>query len=273
MNFSVLISLYNKENPSSLKQALDSIFNQTVMPNEVVLVKDGPLTPELDEVINNYATHHQELKIIKLEKNMGLGYALNIGIEQCSNDWIARMDADDICFPDRFEKQIAIINKKVNISFIGSTIAEFYDEPSNIISYRNLPEKQGDIFNYAKRRCPLNHPTVMYRKKAVIDSGGYKEFPEDYHLWVRALMKGYEFYNIQEPLLYFRSNINTIRKRGGWKYLKLDIKHQLDFYKIGFLTLPQFISNISIRTFFRIIPANIRKRAYQKLLRKKTLQK
>lgn len=267
INFSVLLSIYYKENTTFLKEALDSVFNQTISPAEVVFVKDGSLTPDLDAVISEYESRCSILKVISLPENKGLGHALNEGINHCSYDWIARMDTDDICFPDRFEKQMEIIEKYPELSFISSSIAEFVNSPDEVVSYRNLPEFHDEIYTYAKIRCPLNHPVVMYRKQAVLDCGGYREFPEDYHLWVRALMKGYKFYNIQEPLLYFRSNIDTIKRRGGWKYAIAEIGHQREFYKIGFISYPQFLKNGISRFVVRIIPPKIRYYLYSGLLR------
>jgi len=269
--FSVLLSVYSKENPLYLKDALKSIYNQTVLPSEVVLVKDGFLTPSLDLVIEEFNKIHSNLKVISLTENKGLGFALNEGLKHCSYEWIARMDTDDICFPNRFEEQLKIIKKFPNVSFISSIIAEFQDSVDNIISHRNLPEIHENIYSYAKKRCPLNHPAVMYKKQAVIDSGGYREFPEDYHLWVRALMKGYKFYNIQKPLLYFRINLDTIRRRGGWKYAISEMKHQKEFLKMGFISYPEYMRNCFIRFCTRIIPVQVRQFFYLKILHRKSM--
>lgn len=269
INFSVLLSVYSNEHREYLSLALNSVFNQTVKPNEVILVKDGHLTEELDETILKFQKRHKNLKIVSLSRNRGLGFALNEGLNHCSYEWIARMDTDDICFPDRFEKQIEIIEKYSELSFISSSIAEFANSPKEIVSYRNLPEFHEEIYNYAKTRCPLNHPAVMYRKQAVLDCGGYREFPEDYHLWIRALMKGYKFYNIQEPLLYFRTNIDTIKRRGGWRYAIAEIAHQKEFYKIGFISFSQFLKNGISRFLVRVIPSKIRYYLYSGLLRTK----
>lgn len=267
--FSVLVTVYHRDSSLYLNEALKSVFGGTISPVEVILVKDGLLTKDLDTVISEYENKYPTLKVISLLENRGLGFALNEGIKHCSYNWIGRMDADDICFPNRFEKQLEIIEKYPELSFISSSIAEFVDYQEEIVSYRNLPEFHEEIYNYAKTRCPLNHPAVIYRKQAVLDCGGYREFPEDYHLWVRALMKGYKFYNIQEPLLYFRSNINTIKRRGGWKYAVAEIGHQREFYKIGFLSYFQFLKNSISRFVVRIIPSKIRSYLYSELLRTK----
>lgn len=269
INFSVLLSIYYKENTTTLKEALDSVFIQSISPTEVVLVKDGSLTAELDAIVSEYESRYPTMKVISLPENKGLGFALNEGIKHCSYDWIARMDGDDICFPNRFEKQLGIIEKHPDLSFLSSSIAEFVNSPEEVVSYRSLPEFHKEIYDYAKTRCPLNHPVVMYRKQAVLDCGGYREFPEDYHLWVRALMKGYKFYNIQEPLLYFRSNIDTIKRRGGWKYAIAEIGHQKEFYRVGFLSYSQFLKNSASRFVVRIIPSKIRSFLYSGLLRTK----
>lgn len=271
MKFSVLLSIYYKESPLHLIEALDSIFNQTVLPAEVILVKDGPLIAELDNIIDKYQQENSIFKVVALPKNRGLGYALNEGLKHCSYSWVARMDTDDICFPDRFEKQLEVIKLYPEFSFIGTLTAEFRDNINKIITYRKLPEKHQDILKYAKQRCPLNHPTVMYKKEAVLDLGGYNEFPEDYHLWVRALMRGYKFYNIQMPLLYFRTSLDTIRRRGGFAYAKVEIMHQREFQKIGFLSKRELLCNCTIRIFVRIIPVKIRKWIYFSLLRSKKI--
>lgn len=271
MKFSVLLSIYNKENPLYLIESLNSIFNQTVCPSEVILVKDGPLTDRLDDIIEKYRQEKPILKIVSLPENRGLGYALNEGLKYCSYEWVARMDTDDICLPSRFEKQLEVIQLYPEISFIGTLTAEFNDSINKIVSYRKLPEKHQDILIYAKRRCPLNHPTVMYKREVVLNLGGYNEFPEDYHLWVRALMRGYKFYNIQLPLLYFRTNMDTIRRRGGFAYAKVEISHQKEFQKIGFISKRELIYNCTIRILVRIIPVRLRYLIYFNLLRSKRI--
>lgn len=267
MPFSVLLSIYNKENPNFLKQALDSVFNQSLPPLEVVLVKDGPLTQELDQVIEVYLQKYPILKIIVLEKNRGLGFALNEGLKYCSYDWVARMDTDDICFFNRFEEQFKIVKKYPEVSFIGSTVAEFVDNPDHVTSYRKLPEKNENIQVYAKKRCPLNHPTVLYRKQLILELGGYGIFPEDYHLWVRAIINGHKFYNIQEPLLYFRISSDTFKRRGGYKYLKIDLKHQKEFYQMGFISFSEYLYNCMNRIVVRSMPLALRQIIYRKILR------
>lgn len=271
MNFSVLISIYSKENPDFFKQALDSVFCQSLMPSEVILVKDGPLTPILDAVINDYGKSYSKiLKVVTLDQNMGLGYALNEGLKHCTTEWVARMDTDDICYPNRFEKQVEMISRFPNVSFFGAFIAEFETSTDKIVAYRKLPEFHEDIIKYAKTRCPMNHVTLIYKRQVVEALGGYREFPEDYHLWVRALMKGYKFYNIQEPLVYVRFNLDAIKRRGGFNYIFTELKHQKEFYKLGFLSFSEYIKNTLVRLSVRLMPSFLRMQIYSKILRTKS---
>ena len=271
MNFSVLISIYIKEDPSFLIKAMDSIFKQTMSPSEVILVKDGPLTQSLDKIIEDYVATYSFLKIVSLPENKGLGYALNEGLKHCSNNLVARMDTDDICCLDRFEKQIKIFEKHPNLSFVGTGIAEFEITPDQISGYRIPPRDHQNIIKFAKKKSPLNHATVMYKKDAVLSVGGYKEFPEDYHLWVRALMKGYQFYNIQEPLLNVRFNLKAIKRRSGLSYIKTELKHQKEFYSLGFLTRTEYFYNCVTRVGVRIMPNKIKGIIYSNILRQKKI--
>ncbi|GAB6011248.1 glycosyltransferase [Viscerimonas tarda] len=273
INFSALATVYHKDNPQFLKEALDSIVNQTRIPSEIVIVADGPLNMDLDKILNEFKSNYFYItKLIYLPRNIGTGKAINEGLKQCSYDLVAKIDSDDISFPTRFEKQLDVYEKNPELAFVSASICEFKNNDiHNISSYRVLPEKHGAIIKYAKRRCPMNQPAAMYRKSAIFDCGGYNNFTfgEDYDLWVRAIMKGYKFYNIQEPLLYFRTNEDSIKKRGGFWYLKIDMAHHYDFYKMGFLTFPQFVYNCAIRFVVRLIPIKLRQMVYSKLLRKK----
>ncbi|MBS5552457.1 MAG: glycosyltransferase [Bacteroides sp.] len=270
MTFSVLLSIYKKEHPTHLKQSLDSLFAQTLLPTEVVLVKDGPLTPELDSVIAEYVQKYPVIKLVPLAQNGGLGKALNEGLKHCSFDLIARMDTDDIAKPMRFEKQVEVFRLHPEVDICSAWIDEFEEDTSHILSCRKLPEHHKEIAKYAKSRCPLNHPVVMFRKKAVTDAGGYLHFPllEDYFLWVRMLMNGCKFYNIQESLLYFRTSPDMFKRRGGWIYAMNEIRFQLMLHRMHFTSLALCLKNISVRFVVRLIPNGIRKFIYQRMLRK-----
>lgn len=268
-DFSVLMSVYKGEKSEYLEMSLNSVFSQTLRSSEVILIKDGPLTSELESVINSFETKYSEMKVLSFQKNRGLGRCLNDGLKVCSFDIIARMDTDDIARPERFEVEYNFLNEHPEYDLVGSWIEEFVSSPNEVISLRKVPQKPDDIYNYAKRRCPVNHPTVMYRKNAVLKAGGYLEkyFPEDYFLWIRMLMKGSKFYNINRPLLWFRYSPETVRKRGGWSYAKDELRIQLAVYRIGFISFPIMLENMIIRFITRITPYGIRKSIYR-LIRK-----
>ena len=269
MEFSVLMSVYNREKGDYLRTALNSVFNQTIAPNEVILVKDGPLTPELEIVISNFLSSHNNLKVIALQKNVGLGNALNIGLRECSFDLVARMDSDDICINNRFELQLNIFKNHPEISVVGGWIDEFYDNPNKIESSRKLPEFSTELQQFAKFKSPLNHPTVMFQKKDIMSVGGYQHFYllEDYWLWVRLLNAGYKIYNIQKVIVLMRSGSSMAARRGGWKYAKSEINLQYKMLKSKFISPSIFIMNTFIRVSVRLMPNKLRTYIYKKILR------
>lgn len=223
--YSVLLSLYSKENALYLKTALDSVFSQTFPPSEVILVKDGPLTHELEAVLSSYST--PLLKIITLPENKGLSYALNIGLKYCKNSLIARMDTDDVCFFDRFEKQVSFLNSHSEVDIVGSyatKIDEYGDDLNELVK---VPIVHEDIMRLIWT-CPMNHPTVMFRKDKILSVRGYNPDAgprqDDYDLWFRCAEKGLHFANIPEPLLYYRFFTDSIKKNSikvGWYRLKV----------------------------------------------------
>lgn len=219
MKYSVLMSVYYKEKPEYLKASIDSMIKQTIKPDQIVLIKDGPLTEALDDVIREYEDN-PIVDVVELKENVGLGKALNIGLEKCRNKIVARMDTDDISIPDRCEKQLLILNQNKDVSVIGTGVAEFIGDPSNIVAYKKVYKEHEDIKRQMKYRNPMNHPSVMYRKEDVILAGSYKHWflNEDYYLWIRMLQKGYKFSNINEPLVLMRITDETYLRRGGWKY-------------------------------------------------------
>ena len=273
--FSVLISVYYKEISRYLDRAFQSITDDQVLkPNEIVLVKDGPLTKELDGVIEKYQKRYPNLfKIVALEKNYGLGKALNIGLKNCTYELVARMDGDDISKPERFKKQIDIFKENPNLDILGSWIDEFIekDEEITVRSIRKVPEKSDEIYQKLKSICAFNHPTVMYRKSKVIGVGSYlQEFIlEDYYLWIRLALNRANMYNIQESLLNFRITEGTSKRRGGIKLLKSDIKFQKKLYKSGFINKIELSKNLIKYFVYRLLLNNLRGIIQKKLYRSK----
>lgn len=273
--FSVLMSVYIKENPKYFDRALQSITDDQILkPNQIVLVKDGPLTDELEKIIKKWSEKYKNLfKIISLEKNMGLGEALRIGIENCSYNLIARMDTDDIAKPERFQEQIKIF-KNNEVDLVGSWIDEFWeiDNKIKIQKIRKVPEKDKEIKEKLKFLNSFNHPTVMYRKNEVLKAGSYSEkyhLMEDYYLWVRMAMNSCKFYNIQKSLLFFRTTPDTYKRRGGIRFIKVDILFQTELLRSGFINIFEYLRNLFVRISFRIIPWQVRELLQKKLLRKK----
>lgn len=270
MKFSVLMSIYAKERPEYLRESFDSVFNQTLPPDEVVLVEDGPLSPELYAVLDEYESLHPTLNRIPLAENGGLGRALNEGLKHCSYDLVARMDSDDISKPNRFEKQIGLFETYPLAEVVSCWIDEFIDSPTNIVSTRRLPEFPYELYDYGKKRCPVNHPAVMFKRNSVIFAGGYRHFPlfEDYYLWVRLMLNGSKFYNIQESLLLFRSSPDMYKRRGGLRHALNEVKFQYHIHSIGYIGYTRMLTNIGIRFVTRIVPNSLRQKIYTTFLRK-----
>jgi len=274
IEFSVLMSVYKNEKPDYLREALESVVQQTVMPNEIVIVKDGLLTEELDAVINEYSEKYPALfKIVAFEKNRGLGLALKDGVLACSYEYIARMDTDDVCKSNRFEKQIKYLEENPRTALLGTWIKEFSKNRNNPDTITKLPCEHQEIVRFAKSRNPFRHMSVMFQKQAVLDSGNYRGFLwfEDYDLWVRIIQKGYEVANLPEFLVDVRANGEMFARRGGWKYLKQDLKFQRVLYDSGFASCLQYMKNVVVRSVVRLLPNDVRVWIYKGLLRKSNL--
>jgi len=271
-NFSVLMSVYAKERSEYLERALRSITDdQELLPSEIILVEDGPLTDELNDTIGKFALKHKDmLKIVKLDENRGLGNALKIGLMHCTNDIVARMDSDDISLPERFKIQYEFFVEH-NFDVVGANILEFYGNEDNIVGMRKVPEFHEDIVAYSKKRSPVNHPVVMFKKGSVLNAGSYEEIKgfEDYYLWIRMIRNGYLFYNIQRPLLKFRTSEEMIARRGSFNYLRTEVSFFKMLREIGYINAVEYLNVISIRALFRILPDNVRLFLYRKFLRKR----
>ena len=269
--FSVLMAVYKKEQPLFFKEALRSVFEQSLIPNEVVLVKDGPLTEELEQIIVDFSSKNEQLKVITLEKNQGLGEALRIGLNACSFDLVARMDSDDICKPYRFEKQIAFLKEHKEITIVGSWIEEFSDCKEEIEAIRELPQEDKQLKIFMKWRNPFNHMTVMFRKKDLLAVGGYQPFYllEDYYLWNRLANANYYFANIGESLLWARGGYTMLERRGGWKYVVSESKLLKFMYRSGRINIVEFGANLMMKSIIRLIGKHLRHTIYTFFLRKK----
>lgn len=269
IKFSVLMSVYKNDDPIFFREALASLYRSTVIPDEVVLVVDGPIGHELEKEISHFS-ELLNVHLVRLKTNHGLGKALLYGFEKCSYDWIARFDSDDICHENRFEKQLSFIESNLDVDIFGSWIAEFESEPAYVHAYRKPPCDHNGILNYAKYRNPFNHMTVMYKKSSVLEAGGYQDdyLYEDYALWVRMIKNGCVTANIPEFLVYARTGNGMEVRRGGIKYVKSEVKAQYNFYKLGFISLAALVKNLAIRVPVRLVPGSVRKFIYRKTLRR-----
>ncbi len=270
MKFTVLMSTYYKEKAEYFNRAMQSIWDeQTIKPNEIVLVQDGKLTDELYEEIEKWKNKLGNIfKTIQLKENLGTGDAKNIGIKNCTNELVAVMDTDDIALPDRFAKQLKIFNEN-NIDICSSWVSEFDSNEKQIISYRKLSEFHDDIATFAKIRMPINHPATMYKKSKVEKAGGYKKMLwfEDYYLVVRMILDGAKFYNIQESLVNMRAGDGQLERRSGLNYAIKEFKFQKKLLKLNFLNKREFTRNVIIKSIIRVLPRRIVKQIYRKILR------
>lgn len=264
--YSVLMSLYKKEKPEYLRLAIDSMLNQTVAPDEIVLVEDGPLTDELYTVLNEYPMLHR----IKNETNLGLGLALNAGLKNCRNELVARMDTDDCSKPDRCEKQIARFYEKPYLAIVGSHIDEFVGDTSNVISQRIVPTTSEEIYNFARKRSAFNHPAVMYSKTAVLENGGYADLKrnQDVDLFGRMQFEGYKAENIDESLLWFRSSDELAKRRKSWQNTWSYIATIRRFWKMGYSSFFDYIIVSIAQTSMYLMPVKIQNFVYKRFLRR-----
>lgn len=269
--YSVLISVYEKEKTGYFIQSVESVLNQTIPPEEIVIVCDGPLTNELDMSIHKFCQKSPSLfTVLRLEENQGLGIALAKGIEAARNDLIGRMDADDIALPERFEKQLGYFSKHPQMVLLGGQIEEFEGDPENILGKREVPCEEGEIRLFAKKRNPFNHMTVMYKKSIVIQSGNYRSMIgfEDYDLWIRILLSGAEVANLPDILVKCRAGEALIERRGGKIYANQCKKFIQSAYKLGFYTKLEYLKNYMIRVGVARMPTKLRQFLYTHILRK-----
>ena len=268
--FTLLLCTYSKENPSYLKECLDSILSSTVHPSEMVIVKDGPLTSELDELISR-TVFPFETKIIQLPTNRTLGVARREGVAAAKHNWIALMDADDYMTPNRFEIQLAEIEKNPNIDIIGGQIAEFNISKNQAHALRKVPTKHEEIISFAKKRNPFSAMTVMFKKDMALKCGSFRYFPgfEDYDLWVRMLGSGAICQNCEEVLVYARTGSGMYERRRGMSYIKQEWRMQRELRKHEFVSRTRFMLNLASRIPVRIFPLYVVERIYTQLLRNK----
>ncbi|MCC4816388.1 hypothetical protein BCU85_06135 [Vibrio lentus] len=255
MKFSVLMSLYHAEKETYLELCLKSLMEQTCRPNEVVIVFDGPISNELESVVDSWCDQ-LNIIIVRLSSNVGLGNALNIGVKSCSYELVARMDTDDICHKDRFKRQLDAFNSNPELSICGTSIDEFDGDVNNIISQRCLPASHADIVKASSKFNPFNHMTVMYKKSHILNVGGYKHMPwmEDWYLWLRLLSSGYFAMNISESLVSARTGMAMVSRRSGFSYVRSEWMLTKVKVDLGLVSRFNAIAIFFIRAIPRLLP-------------------
>lgn len=271
MQYSVLMTVYYREKPEFLRQAVDSMFCQTVPPDELVLVCDGPLGAALDQAIASFQRQYgSRFRTLRLETNMGLGNALHRGVPFCKNEWIARMDSDDISAPDRMEKELAYVTAHPEVSVVGGQIEEFDADPSVPVDKRCVPLELAEIRETLRFKNPMNHVTTFFRKSDVMAVGGYQNYPgfEDYQLWTNLLSAGYALGNLRDCLCYVRVGDDMYRRRGGWGYFKDTVRMECFLLEKKQITALQFVWNLIVRFMAAEMPNRLRGILFHKVMRK-----
>ncbi len=270
--FSVLMSLYIKEKAEYFKLCMESVLGQTALPDEIVIVKDGPVSEEVDVVLEDYLSQNRNLfKVVALTENKGLGLALAEGLLHCSNELVARMDTDDIAVPERFELQLKMFESNPDLDICGGQILEFEENEDNIVAERKVPLSHGEIIEYQKKRSAFNHMTVMFKKSKVLEAGNYKHCPlmEDDMLWVDMINAGAKCANLSENLCKVRTNRDMIARRGGLKYYKKYKNARKQILNTGFITKKEYRKTNRIQFLVCIMPAWLRKFVFFNLIHKK----
>jgi glycosyltransferase involved in cell wall biosynthesis len=265
--FALLISVYDGDRPDYLRRAVRSaVQDQTVRPDQVVIVRDGPVRLELSQCLEEIrAKSPVPVTFVPLESNSGLGPALDKGLAASWFDVVARMDADDIAMPHRFEVQLPLIQ---DADIVGAGLLEFVADTDDIIGQRVPPTDNGHIARYARMHDPFNHPTVVYRRSAVLAAGGYGDLPlmEDYALFARMIDGGARTANVAEPLVYYRVGESAFKRRGGTGLLRSELRLQREFLRTGFISPLEYVRNVLVRGGYRLVPWWLRRAVYRPLV-------
>lgn len=272
MNYSVLMSVYKNEKVEFFIQAVDSLLNQTIMPEQIVLVRDGGVYEELQNTIDKYVRAYPEMfTYLPLEQNGGLGNALRYGLPYCRNELIGRMDTDDISVPNRFERQLEFMKSNPDVDIVGGNISEFVNNPTEIVDYRIVPQSHEKIVTYLKSRSPFNHVTVMFKKSALEKANSYESFYlfEDWYLWEKMYLSGAKFANINMVLVNVRIS-DMANRRGGMKYYRSCVKLLKHMKKNRVIGFGRYVKTCIVRFCgYVLLPNKIREWAYKKFLRNK----
>lgn len=268
-DYSVLMSVYEKEKPEYFRQSVESMARQTAPTDDFVIVCDGKLTDALYRVLRELKEQYRCIHVVEMPENKGLACALRTGLKHCRHEIVARMDSDDIAVPDRMERQLAAFDR-YGADIISGTVLEFEGDITNIVTSRSLPTTAEEILKFSRRRNPFNHPCVAFRKQKVYEAGNYREcvWFEDYYLWLRMLGNGCKGYNLQEPVLYMRAGQDMYSRRGGFAYVTAALRFRTRVHREGYCGHLDYLMACGAHLLLGIIPNRLRILLYARFLRK-----
>lgn len=266
-SLSVLFPVAATSNPSDLVRSHKSIIEQTLPPEETLLVTNQTLNKKTETAINDLVKEHSNTHHRHIPDAQGLGEVLTAGLKNCSGAYIARMDADDIAEPERFAEQLPIL-KNTNVDILGTQLAEFSDEPEYPEQIREVPVTHNEISKWMSWRCPMNHPTTMFNREAVLDVGGYRDFPmmEDWDLWARCLAAGLQFQNLDQVLVKARTS-DLSDRRGGIDYAQAEVRMAQQLRELGISTRRDTVKHLCLRIPPRLLPIKMREKVYRRFVR------
>ena len=270
--YSVLMTVYRSENAPHFERAINSVLSQTVPTDDFIIVCDGPLVEALDAVIDKYTAAYPDIiHVLRLEQNMGIGAACDAGIRLCRHDLVAKMDADDISMPGRCEAQLRRFAEVRDLTILGGDIEEFGTDPDAPFSVRSVPKTNPEIRAYARRRQPFNNVTVMMRRSAVLDVGGYRPLRrnEDYDLYIRLLHRGYYAENLPQILVKVRVDSDSYHRRCSFSSFRGILRSRWTAFAIGYSTLPDLLYCCLGSLFLLLCPGKVRKLVYMTMFRRK----
>jgi glycosyltransferase involved in cell wall biosynthesis len=266
LGISVVLPVYAGADPDHLRRALESVFAQTHPADEVLVVEDGPLLPSHEQVLDELGHAQPSLRRVRLERNGGVAVATQAGVEAAGFPWIARMDADDIALPERFERQVAVV-RRGDVDVVGTAMVEFGDDEQVDVGLRAMPSDHDAIVRRMRRNNPLNHPTVLFRRALALEVGGYRRLDhlEDYDLFARMWAAGARLENLPEPLLRYRADDAMFARRRQAGIHRAELRLQRNLHRYGLVSGPRMVVNVVARTGFRLLPEPLMRRAYRRL--------
>lgn len=268
-HYSVLMSVYAGEKPQFLKTSIQSMIDQTYQTDDFVLVCDGKLTDELEEVVRFYEDNYECFRALRLKNNVGTGRCANMGIDACKNEYIVKMDSDDIAKPDRCERSLYAMAKHPDIDMLGAYIDEFDSDTGDIIATKKTPLSNKEIHKYAKRRNPFNNQTLVYKKSRAVSVGGYSNIKrcEDYEFVVKMLADGAKGVNLDKTLVLYRVTANNYQRRRNWANTKSFISVRWKIFRMGYSGIIDFIVPCAFQLFIFVMPSSLTGKIYKRFLR------